>query len=208
MSDVDCADHWARIAVDVDPPYQDECRGETGAHAEHQRAPLGRGQIEDAAEAIAGRHHADPGNQRVGHDHRRAGAKRDLSESFVQDLPHPSERCHVRRADAVERVMPGNHRHAEQEQRRSRQIYEHGQCDHRPSDRPDDLPDDDAVRQVEGGAKQHERHLDDDEPQSARHEEPRDGAAAHAAPRRQVRAGARKEHEHRRTEMRGPSREK
>src|SRR3989442_15591626 len=84
-----------RIAVEVEPPEDEERRRGGEANPEAEATPALRIRGHDCPEGIARCHDTDPGNNRIEDREPRAllGAERDGSggETDVQDLPEPGE---------------------------------------------------------------------------------------------------------------------
>ncbi len=89
-----------------------------------------------------------------------------------------------------------------------RQVDQRGKDDHRHADDPDHLKKTEKSNvRIEEDAELHDRQLEKDQPEPARHQKPRQLRFALSAGKLQVRTRARQKHEHRCAEVCDPARE-
>ena len=169
--------------------------------AQQERAtPLGIPGV-NPAEDEADRGDANPRHQGVSDEHDEAGL---VHHDALRMQHHPDR---MGRAHAIEQVVPGDHRHAERENRRQRQPAQRRERDHRPAQRPDHYQHRHVIVDVELKPGTDHRHFEEHEPEPSRQQEPgelRDGSPSE----REKGAGSREQEKRRRTEMGDPAREK
>ena len=83
----------------------------------------------------------------------------------------------------VEQIVSGNDDHAENGAHRERQLRQERQHDHAPADHPDDAGHLEVLKvEVKGPREAKKRELEQDEPETAQEEEPREVRCAVLAP--------------------------
>jgi hypothetical protein len=200
-------DPGLRLAVEVAEAQQQKARDQRQSDPV-QRAAAGIGRrLEQRAEPVAERHHADPRHQRI-EDADLEAAGQPAEMQLVQQVPGDRRRrpfaAEVLGADAVEAVVAEHDHRADGDDRRAWQPQQCRQKHHRPAERPQHLqlqaveieaPD----QVVPGDFQQHD-------PQAAADQEALQRRAIECrAALVQPGAGAGQQHEHRRAEVGDPA---
>src|SRR6185436_17805692 len=92
---------------EVRRPEQD--KADNDAHAEPEEPALAyiRLALEQRAKQIARCHHADPGDERLEHEHALIW-RAEREAALMQETPEPSEVAELLGPDPVEQILPGD----------------------------------------------------------------------------------------------------
>src|SRR5205823_1815497 len=108
-----------RIAIDVDSPYQEECRRERAPKRIKCTFSLCSFHLQNGSEVVAQRHYAYPWNDRVSRQQPKNSVLILDEILLVQQCPYPVKVSPTRRVVVIERVMEEHQRRAD--------------CDHQPA---------------------------------------------------------------------------
>jgi hypothetical protein len=157
----------------------------------------------DRAQGIAGRHDADPGDQRI-EDVKPRPAELDVA-ALMQDGPQPAGGAEIGRNGTVEEVVTGDQRKPEACNRGARQPDKPGQHDHRCADRPDHPRHQRGEARIERPADANDGEFENDQPEAAGQQEAADLGGGPALRAIEPGRNPGQKDEHRRTVMRDPA---
>src|SRR5262249_10175741 len=124
---------------------------------------------------------------------------------LVEEIPEPARSDDMLGADAVEKIVAEDDAEPDDGNDPARQMDEPGQDDHRGAYDPNHLKHEDSVIEVEPPGEAHQRELDQNEPKSARQQEPPELLRAATAPAVEMGRHAGEQNEGWGTEVRDPA---
>ena len=126
----------------------------------------------------------------------------------MENPPQPPKVAELSGRDTVRQVVRRDHADAHREQHDVRQVHQRGQRHHAHAQRPEHEQDERRAAHVEEKPRANDGELEDDEPETAREQEPGEPWPERSRrpgwPWAQERAGAGEKHERRRAEVRHP----